>query len=100
MTWRQIMAYAHQGIEIKNIPGVPAGPTPPVAQVAATQKSSEPSAPRPTMLTKRSMDVLLRVERMMDEASRALADVRTTQQGAELRTQDAVASAEAGSRGN
>jgi hypothetical protein len=46
------------------------------------------------------MDVLLRVERMMDEASRALADVRGTQQGAELRTQDAVASAEAGSRGN
>ena len=28
MTWRQIMAYAHQGIEVKNIPGVPAGPTP------------------------------------------------------------------------
>jgi len=29
MTWRQIMAYAHQGIEVKNIPGVPASPTPP-----------------------------------------------------------------------
>jgi penicillin-binding protein 1A len=100
MTWRQIMAYAHQGIELKNIPGVPAGPTPAAPQVAAAQKSSEPSAPRPTMLTKRSMDVLLRVERMMEEASRALADVQTTQRGAAVRTQDAIASAESGARGN
>ena len=59
MTWRQIMAYAHQGIEVKNIPGVPAGPTPAAPPVAAAQKSNEPSTPRPTMLTKRSMDVLL-----------------------------------------
>ena len=68
MTWRQIMAYAHQGIEVKNIPGVPAGPTPAAPQVAAAQKSNEPSTPRPTMLTKRSIDVLLRVERMMENA--------------------------------
>jgi penicillin-binding protein 1A len=100
MTWHQIMAYAHQGIEIKNIPGVPAGPTPPVAQVAAAQKGSEPAAPRPTMLTKRSMDVLLRVERMMENASRGLADAPATQQGAALPTQDAVASAANGARGN
>ena len=100
MTWRQIMAYAHQGIEVKNIPGVPAGPTPAAPPVAAAQKSNEPSTPRPTMLTKRSMDVLLRVERMMDEASRALVDVPTTQRGASVRGQDAVASAESGARGN
>ena len=100
MTWRQIMAYAHQGIEVKNIPGVPAGPTPAAPPVAAAQKSNEPSTPRPTMLTKRSMDVLLRVERMMDEASRALVDVPTTQRGASVRAQDAVASAESGARGN
>ena len=100
MTWRQIMAYAHQGIEVKNIPGVPAGPTPAAPAVAAAQKSNEPSTPRPTMLTKRSMDVLLRVERMMDEASRALVEVPTTQRGASVRAQDAVASAESGARGN
>ena len=100
MTWRQIMAYAHQGIEVKNIPGVPAGPTPAAPPVAAAQKSNEPSTPRPTMLTKRSMDVLLRVERMMEDASRALVDVPTTQRGASVRTQDAVASAESGARGN
>ena len=35
MTWRQIMAYAHQGIEVKPIPGVAPGPTPAAAAVAA-----------------------------------------------------------------
>jgi penicillin-binding protein 1A len=100
MTWHQIMAYAHQGIEIKNIPGVPAGPTPSSVPVAAAQKSNEPAAPRPTMLTKRSMEVLLRVERMMDNASRGLAESPTTQQGAARQTQDAVAAAESGARGN
>ena len=100
MTWHQIMAYAHQGIEIKNIPGVPAGPTPAAPQVAAAQKSTEPAAQRPTMLTKRSMDVLMRVEHMMENASRALADTPVTQQGAALRAQDAIASTENGARGN
>jgi hypothetical protein len=37
---------------------------------------------------------------MMDEASRALVDVPTTQRGASVRAQDAVASAESGARGN
>jgi len=100
MTWHQIMAYAHQGIEIKNIPGVPAGPTPAAPQVAAAQKSTEPAAQRPTMLTKRSMDVLMRVEHMMENASRALADTPVTQQGAALRAQDAIASSGNGARGN
>jgi penicillin-binding protein 1A len=101
MTWHQIMAYAHQGIEVKNIPGVPAGPTPPAPQVAAvTQNGTEPAAPRPTMLTKRSMDVLLRVERMMENATRALADAPGVQRGAAVRASEAVASADNGARGN
>src|SRR5436853_3013096 len=62
MTWRQIMAYAHQGIEIKNIPGVPAGPTPAAPQVATAAPAGAEPALRPTMLTKRSIDVLLHVE--------------------------------------
>jgi len=37
---------------------------------------------------------------MMDNASRALADAPVTQQGAALRTPDAVASAESAGRGN
>ena len=76
MTWRQIMAYAHQGIEIKPMPGVAPGPTGAAPQVAAApQPAAHPAQPRPTMLTKRSIDVLLRVERMMEDAT-AHADQR------------------------
>jgi penicillin-binding protein 1A len=102
MTWHQIMAYAHQGIEIKPLPGLPPAPAVAAPQVASGSHGGpdSPSAQRPTMLTKRSMDVLLRVEHMMENASRALADAPVTQQGAALPTQDAVASAENGARGN
>jgi penicillin-binding protein 1A len=99
MTWRQIMAYAHQGIEVKNIPGVPAGPTPPAPQVAAAAGGADPAV-RPTMLSRRSIDVLLRVERMMENATRALADAPAAQKGAALPTPGAVASATSGARGN
>jgi len=101
MTWHQIMAYAHQGVEIKPLPGLPAAPAVAAQQVASgPQGGSESSGARPTMLTKRSMDVLLRVERMMDNASRALADAPVTQQGASLPPQGAVAAAENGAHGN
>jgi len=101
MTWHQIMAYANQGIEIKPLPGLPAAPAVAAPQVASgSHVGPESAAPRPTMLTKRSMDVLLRVERMMENASRALVETPAAQQGAALRDQDAVASAENGARGN
>jgi penicillin-binding protein 1A len=101
MTWHQIMAYAHQGVEIKPLPGLPPGaPAVAAPQVAATSPGSGESSPRPTLLTKRSMEVLLRVERMMENATRALAGAPGAQQGAVLRTPDAVASAGNGARGN
>ena len=101
MTWHQIMAYAHQGVEIKPLPGLPpAAPAAAAPQVAAASPGSGESSPRPTLLTKRSMEVLLRVERMMENATRALAGTPGTQQGAALRTPDAVASADNGARGN
>jgi penicillin-binding protein 1A len=82
MTWHRIMAYAHQGIEIKPLPGV-SGPTPPVAQVAATSGEGASAAqPRPTMLNKRSIEVLLRVERMMENATRTLTTALDPQRGA------------------
>jgi penicillin-binding protein 1A len=98
MTWRQIMTYAHQGIEVKNIPGVPAGPTPAAPQIAAASVTE--ATPRPTMLTKRSIDVLLRVERMMENATRALADAPSVQRGASVAAPDTVASTASGVRGN
>ena len=77
MTWHKIMAYAHQGIELKALPGVPAPQVrqqPAVAEVKS--KSNEaPPPPRPALLTKRGADVLVRVEKMMDDANRALGPV-------------------------
>jgi len=74
MTWHNIMAYAHQGIELKQLPGIPVPQVrqqPAVAEVKA--KSGEPQPPpRPALLTKRGADILVRVERMMDDANRAL----------------------------
>jgi penicillin-binding protein 1A len=72
MTWRQIMAYAHQGIELKPIPGVAPGPTPPAPQIASADVNAAANdGPRPTVLTKRGTEVLLRVEKLMDDAARA-----------------------------
>jgi penicillin-binding protein 1A len=77
MTWHKIMAYAHQGIELKPLPGVPAPQArqqPAVAEVKS--KSNEPQPPpRPALLTKRGADVLVRVEKMMDDANRALGPI-------------------------
>jgi penicillin-binding protein 1A len=112
MTWREIMAYAHQGVEIKNIPGVAPGPTPPAPQVPVAENAdtSAESAPRPTLLTRRAADVLLRVERMMEDATRAgagsppaPATTGDTRRGASLPRTDTIAASEqraGGARGN
>jgi penicillin-binding protein 1A len=70
-TWHEIMAYAHQGIELKQIAGV--GPN-----AASTgpilEKEGRADAPiRPAMLTRKGVQSLLRLERLMDEASRQMA---------------------------
>jgi penicillin-binding protein 1A len=75
MTWQAIMTYGHQGIELKNIPGTLPNPAPgsvPQAKVAAVAAAGD-AAPRPAVLTRRGSDVLLRVERLMDDATRGLA---------------------------
>ncbi len=101
MTWRAIMAYAHQGIEIKPLPGVAPRPTPAPPHVAAAPANrAKPAQQRPTMLTKRSIEVLLRVERMMDNATRALATASAPQRGAAGTTPNTVAAADGGPRGN
>ena len=69
-TWREIMTYAHQGIELKQIPGVGARPpTPRVADKKNGHDIAPPEAIRPTsLLTRRGAEILARVERMMDDA--------------------------------
>jgi penicillin-binding protein 1A len=72
MIWKQIMSYAHQGIEIKPIPGVAPGPTPPATPVAVIDaNASVGDTLRPTVLTRRAVDALVRIERIFDEAARA-----------------------------
>jgi penicillin-binding protein 1A len=72
-TWHDIMAYAHQGIELKGIPGV-STQSPAVARNRAPESTGGSEAPqRPSILTRRGADVLVRVERLMDDATRALA---------------------------
>ena len=41
-------------------------------------KSSDTPPPRPTVLTKRGADILVRVERMMDDANRAMGPAQPT----------------------
>ena len=76
MIWHSAMAYAHQGIELKNLPGIPLPPAVSAKpQVAAGEKGLPPPPLRPTVLTKRGTDVLVRIERMMEDAGHALGPV-------------------------
>jgi penicillin-binding protein 1A len=101
MTWHTIMEYAHQGIELKQLPGVPVPQVRQQPAVAnAKSKSNEPLPPsRPTVLTKRGADILVRVERMMDDANRALGPVQPSvstdkkKQASDPQKSDAMAAA-------
>ncbi|MGA6968696.1 MAG: PBP1A family penicillin-binding protein, partial [Xanthobacteraceae bacterium] len=70
-TWHEIMAYAHQGVELKNITGV--GPN--GLSVGPILEGNKNEALRPVMLTNKGVQALLRVERLMDEAGRAMLPV-------------------------
>jgi penicillin-binding protein 1A len=98
-TWHDIMAFAHQGIELKPIPGL--GPQATGRQQVAEGKTKdgapEPPSNRPSVLTKRGADALVRVERLMDDATRALAagsgQPTKASDAAPGRRQDSIASA-------
>ena len=68
MTWHEIMEYAHQGVELRNIPGLPPNP----ASIGPQIAEPKDDVPRPVMLTSRGAQVLLRIERLMDDATRGL----------------------------
>ena len=70
-TWHEIMAYAHQGIELKQIAGI--GPNG-AATGPIIERDGKGDAPiRPAMITHKGVEALLRVERLMDEAGRKMA---------------------------
>jgi penicillin-binding protein 1A len=99
MTWREIMLAAHQGVELKNMYGV--APFPHAPTVVGDTNSGDASTQ--AFLTRRGTEVLVRVERLMEDASRALAKSSSRGKSVEHRdpkaAQDAVASAIRGSVG-
>jgi len=75
MVWQAVMSYAHQGIEIKPLAGVSpavAPPTPAKNQVVSQAATGGAPVLRPTLLTRRGTEVLVKIEHMMDDAMRAL----------------------------
>jgi penicillin-binding protein 1A len=70
-TWGQIMAYAHQGIELKPLIGAASTPPPPRSQAMVAAAPASATA-RPTLLTKNAAGILVRIERLMDDARNAL----------------------------
>ena len=78
MTWHTVMEYAHQGVELRNLPGLPPNPATIGPQIAEAKED----APRPAMLSSRGVQALSRIERLLDEAARvpAPAAARAQQQ--------------------
>src|SRR5262249_15883997 len=70
-TWDEIMAYAHEGSELKQIAGV--GPNGAATGQIIERDGKGDARIRPAMLTHKGVQTLLRVERLMDEASRQMA---------------------------
>jgi penicillin-binding protein 1A len=68
MTWHDIMAYAHQGVELRPLPGLPAPQHPPPLAEGAV-KGAEP---HPALLTRKASDALVHLENMLDEAEHGL----------------------------
>jgi penicillin-binding protein 1A len=79
-TWHDIMAAAHQGVEVKELPGVGMGvklPTPATSPSVAVNGATKPAEIRPgppPILTKRGADILVQVEKMLDEAGKTAGD--------------------------
>jgi penicillin-binding protein 1A len=71
MTWHEIMAYAHEGVELKPILGINGQVA--RAGVGESRREGGSEGSRPSLLTRRGTEVLLRVERLLDDATRALA---------------------------
>jgi penicillin-binding protein 1A len=69
LAWHNVMAYAHQGVELRPLPGLP--PAQHVPAVADPALVGAPPAQQ-ILLTRKGTDALVHVERLLDEASRAM----------------------------
>ena len=95
MIWQQIMAYAHQGVEIKPYPGVAPAQKPEVTAAAAPTETTKAAdyVPPPSLLTRKGADILVRVERMLEDAAKALATQPAKDRNAAAASESAVAAA-------
>jgi penicillin-binding protein 1A len=64
-TWHNIMAYAHQGVELRPLPGLPPPQHAPAIADAALMGGEQPHA---VLLTRKGTEALLHVERILDDA--------------------------------
>jgi penicillin-binding protein 1A len=92
MIWHQIMAYAHQGVELRQLPGMSAPQHAPAVSEGSFKGSDEP---HPMLLTRKATEALVRVERLLDDADHALAV-----QSAPAGTLGALDGGDSGHRGN
>jgi penicillin-binding protein 1A len=94
-TWHDVMVVAHQGVEVKEIPGVGMGPKLPqpaqTANVAAGARVLETKPGPPPVLTKRGADILVRVERLLDEAGKTAGKTSSNDQPSKGTTSGALA---------
>ncbi|MDF0517000.1 PBP1A family penicillin-binding protein [Bradyrhizobium yuanmingense] len=75
-TWHDIMLVAHQGVEVREIPGIGMGQKLPPQHVSNAQANAAPKVLEtkpgpPPVLTKRGADILVRVEKLLDDAAKA-----------------------------
>jgi penicillin-binding protein 1A len=68
-TWHNIMAYAHQGVELRPLPGLPPPQHAPAIADSSFKGGDQPHA---VLLTRKGTEALIHVERVLDDAVRAL----------------------------
>ncbi|RTL49743.1 MAG: PBP1A family penicillin-binding protein [Bradyrhizobiaceae bacterium] len=78
-TWHDIMEVAHQGVEIKSLPGVTPGKRVPDAFAASSSTSVRvDNTGPPPVLTRKGVNILVRVEKLMDDAAKSAGAVGKT----------------------
>jgi len=88
MTWQKAMAYAHQGIIPAPLVGL-TGTPPSTGGTPVAQQPGEPQARRPTTLSVRSVEQLLRIEKLLRDATPAGAPPLASQPDRRAATQAA-----------
>jgi penicillin-binding protein 1A len=68
-TWHNIMAYAHQGVELRPLPGLPPPQHAPAIADSSLKGGDQPPA---VLLTRKGTEALIHVERVLDDAVHAL----------------------------